>query len=301
MTTRRTSDTRSRRRTSGKWTPGVLVVAVLAAPPLPAGAQARAQLDSFLRGVEAASARYVDVDSAVASGYRRLGPDFPGMGEHWIHPGRVIGGALDPERPPVLAYTTVDGRRRLVGFAFTRILGPDEAPPAGPFPVEAWHDHTGGVDEESLLLSGPASAHAAGESFRLSMVHLWIPFENPEGRLAQNNWALPFLRVGIDTPSDMSNEASRALALATESGAGFYEELLRHGVGLRDPDLHAASEAFAAAGLESERWLASVGPGASPTKEQVELLRGIWVALWRRLERTVSPDAFEAMAVLGRS
>lgn len=267
--------------TTGRKAAALLLLACLS--PCAAVAQGPDALPSFLDQLDAAGRRFEDVRVAVAEGYRKLGPDFPGMGEHWVNPGLVISGELDPERPPVIGYTLVDGRRHLVSFAYTRVLGPGEVPPPGPFPRSAWHDHTGGVDEESLLLSGPMSVHGEDNGFRLSMVHVWLGVENPDGVLAQNNWALPFLRAGVAAPAHPSSEAARALALTTEEGMAFYEQLLREGVGLQGPELEAAMAAFREAG---------------GTEADMEALEGVWNELWTRLEERVSPEAFEAMGVL---
>lgn len=256
-----------------------------------------AEPEAFLAAVEMASRRFEHPDSAMAEGYRRLGPDFPGMGEHWIHPSLVIAGALDPERPPVVSYTTVGSEPRLIGVAFTRVLRVGDGPPPGPFPASAWHDHTGGVDEESLLLSGPASMHHSAPGFRLAMVHVWIRVPNPDGVFAQNNWALPFLRAGLVTPERVSSSAARALSLAGV-GEAFYEELLREGVSLRGEALTAALAAFARAGDRSRAWLAASSPAAEVTRDSVDELEAIWSMLWRELDLTVSADARERLAVL---
>lgn len=253
--------------------------------------------EAFLAAVEKASRRFEHPESAIAQGYRRLGPDFPGMGEHWVHPSLVIAGTLDPERPPVVSYTTVGSEQRLIGVAFTRVLEGDDGPPPGPFPASAWHDHTGGVDEESLLLSGPASMHHSAPGFRLAMVHVWISVPNPDGVFAQNNWALPFLRAGLATPERVSSSAARALSLAGV-GEAFYEELLRDGVALRGDALAAAMAAFARAGDRAEAWLATGPPASEITQDSLNELEAIWSMLWRELDLTLPADARERIAVL---
>lgn len=275
---------------------GVVVAAVLTA--LPGSAQTPTHLDAFLSQVEDANRRFADVDVAIAEGYRKLGPDFPGMGEHWIHPGSVIAGRLDPQRPPVLTYTLVGEERSLVGFAFTRVLGPGETVPNGPFPAEAWHDHTGGVDEESLLLSGPASMHPNEDGFRLSMVHVWTPLRNPDGTLAQNNWALPFFRAGLGVPPNVSSEAARGLSLIGV-GAAFYEQVLRDGVGLEGAALTTAIEVFVDGQRHVGEWIASRRGRAAVSTQDVVELEEVWASVWHELRERLPPHAYVRIAMLG--
>ena len=253
---------------------------------------------SFIAAARLAGRRLEDPGVAIAEGYRKLGPDFPGMGEHWINPGLVIAGELDPERPPVLCYTTIGSERRLIALAFTRVLGPDEDPPDGPLPADAWHDHTGGVDEESLLLTGPVSMDTAGQGFRLAMVHVWIPEENPAGVFAQNNWALPFLRAGLAVPPSMSREAARALSLSGD-GTAFYEHLLRQGIGLSGANLDGAITVFARASRTVDDWVENRRGRAEHTSRDLIELEGIWYGLWRDLRDTLSEEAYGQVSILG--
>jgi hypothetical protein len=267
--------------------------------PAAARPQEPPTLAPFLEELEAAGRRFENVSVAVAEGYRRLGPDFPGMGEHWIHPGLVIAGELDPRRPPALGYTLVEGRRVLVSFAYTRVLGPGDELPAGPFPAGAWHDHTGGVDEESLLLSGPMTAHGGHEAFRLAMVHIWLGVDNPDGTLAQSNWTLPFVRLGLPGPERVTSQAARALSLSSAEGREFYDAMLRDGVRLQGPDLELASRAFdeaaRQAALQRERII--IGTGAA-SEEDLGALEGVWSDLWQRLDGMLAPSSLDAMQVL---
>ena len=281
-------------------TRGLLAATTLAALflPHPAAPQEDEALGSFLAQLADAGRRFEDVGAAVTEGYRKLGPDFPGMGEHWIHPGLVIAGELDPGRPPVIGYTVVDGRRHLISFAYTRVLGPRDALPVGPFPAEAWHDHTGGVDEESLLLSGPATVHPEEDGFRLSMVHVWSVAENPDGMLAQNNWALPFIRGGLPSPEHASSEAARALSLSTDSGIAFYDELLREGVELERSELEIANAAFDDAAQASRRLQERMSQAGQVTRADVLALEEVWDALWERLDREISSRSLRDMAPL---
>ena len=257
-------------------------------------------LAAFAAEATGEAERFADVGVAIAEGYRKLGPDFPGMGEHWINPTLVIRGELDPARPPVLAYALVGSERKLVGLAYTHVLGPDDAPPEAPFPVEAWHDHTGGVDEESLLLVGAASVHGGAEGFRLAMVHFWSPVENADGLLEQNNWALPFLRVGLAAPERPTEAAARALSTVGD-GLSFYRHLLEVGVGLEDGDLETVLMLFGEASQRAARWLKTQPRDTAPTPGALGELGGVWTDLWSRLKEDVSAEVFARLEVLNPS
>ena len=82
----------------------------LAASSPPGSPKRPAAAEDLMRTVREATAKYHDHDVAVADGYRRIGGDFPAMGEHWIQIGLLFGGRRDPARPEFLTYVTVAGR-----------------------------------------------------------------------------------------------------------------------------------------------------------------------------------------------
>ena len=265
----------------------------------PGAADAQGQPSSgreeFLAGVAEAAERYADRREAIYDGFRKIGPDFPGMGEHWIHTSRIVAGELQGDRPPVLCYVEIDGEPTLVGVAYTVTLSGVESPPAEPFGTEVWHDHSGQVTEESLLLNHPSSVTARDPSFRLSMVHVWMPMANPEGLLAQNNWTIPFLRAGLEPPADPEPAAARGLSLGSE-GVQYYRELLYWGAG---PD---AAEQALIDGLLEERgaqvdaWIERARGGWA--EEDLAELERVWVELWDGLERSLDADTYERIRPL---
>jgi hypothetical protein len=182
---------------------------------------------AFVQAVRDASRRYQDQAAAIADGYRRVGPDFPSMGEHWISVPLIVTGAIDPLRPPILEYITASGRPVLVGVAYTQLVGAGSPAALLPAPAEAWHYHSGTVDEESFVLGHAASASAHNRAGpRIAVLHAWVWFANPAGLFATDNWALPYLRVGLPPPPTGSGPSPPALAVALAAGGGAYFEVL---------------------------------------------------------------------------
>jgi hypothetical protein len=186
------------------------------------------QNPDFVAAARTGTAAYRDVEVARAAGYRPVGPDFPGMGQHWVHPALILRDTLDPAAPPILEYAEIAGRQTLVGVAYAKLVR-DGTPPLGlPVPSAAWHFHQGTVEEESFLRSHAGVGHVVPGP-RIAVLHAWIWLENPDGLLATDNWALPYARLGYRMPAGASQEAARAVALAAGDGGGrhYVEALLR--------------------------------------------------------------------------
>lgn len=260
------------------------------------------EVDAFVQRTIEATRLFVDRNEAIRAGYRRLGADFPGMGEHWVHPSRIVRGAVDPARPPVLSYIVVDGTPVLTGVAFTLPLGPDDTPPTEPFGRHVWHDHSGDVDEETLLLNHPSSAHHAASGFRLSMVHVWTEVENPAGRLAQNNWTLPWLRVGLQAPDSVDEEAARGLSLA-DGGRVFYAQLIARATELTSEEREAVGRVIDRFAGRVEREMAAMwGPdGVATDGPDPRELRVVWREFWRAIEEVVRAETWAAVEELAGS
>lgn len=253
--------------------------------------------DAFLARARAAAARHQDLSSAVAAGYRRLGPDFPGMGEHWVHPGRIVSRSVNPDEPPVLTYVRIDGSPVLTGVAYAVPLGPSEAPPATPFGPGIWHDHSDTLDEEVLLLDSPSThGHTGGDGPRLAMFHVWLWPENPAGALAQNNWSLPFARARIPAPKVLDPAAARAVSLA-DSGEDYYRDLILRASGADGPDREVVAGAVAGA---SRRVEAILEGEAAPDDAALRSLADVWRGLWSGLSADLSPDAWARLEPAAR-
>ena len=170
--------------------------------------EARAGIDAFR-----------DRDAAIAAGYRRIGMDFPSMGEHWVNTGVLYRGVFDVATPALLSYAVIDGRPVLTGAVYAVLLSPGELPPKVPGGIGKWHDHSGTLNDESAL-----PAHHGGMSdlsaTRLVVLHAWVGVPNPDGFFEADNWALPYVRAGLPIPTPLSISAARALSLL--SGAKDY-------------------------------------------------------------------------------
>lgn len=275
------------------------VVALLAAVTTTAAAQ---QPDSavaaFLASARAGSARYQEQATAMADGYRAIGPDFPTMGEHWVSIPLVAQGAFDPARPSVLEYAIVDGRPRLVGVAWALPLSEGRRPPAFPPEPHAWHYHTGTVDDESFVAGHADPGHEPPQGPTVAVLHAWIWLENPDGVFATDNWALPWARLGLGPPAGAGRDAGRAAALAA-GGERYFRILAR--VVARPDSVEAAriDSAIARAAAEAGDAAAAARRRGAATLDDAAALEGIWRGLWVRAGDVVSDSVRARLQVLG--
>jgi hypothetical protein len=82
------------------------------------GSLSRQSLDESARRV---AERLGSPQAAAAKGYHVIGPDFPGMGQHWTNLQILMSGALDTERPAVLSYANLNGKPTLVNLAHAAV------------------------------------------------------------------------------------------------------------------------------------------------------------------------------------
>lgn len=248
---------------------------------------------AFIRSARSAAARYEMQEQAIRDGFVRVGPDFPGMGEHWVQPGRIVAGRLDPARPPVLSYTTREGRPVLLGMAWALPLGPGEEPPGRPFRPDVWHDHSNAVDEEVLLIGGAHDGAHPSSGARLLMVHVWTGVPNPDGILAQNNWALPWWRNGLPVPESVSRTAARGLSLAYD-GRLFYRALLDRAVDLSPGTREAVERRLDAHATRAEALIAAYR--SDPAVRASAEAEAIWLGLWGEVQAIVPAAQWERLA-----
>ncbi|HJQ65280.1 MAG TPA: hypothetical protein VJ816_02830 [Gemmatimonadales bacterium] len=264
------------------------------------GHQVAAQTE-LTAAARSGTARYQDRAQAIADGYRAVGPDFPGMGEHWVNTGLLLAGTLDPAQPPVLEYVTIGGHPTLVGVAYAALVNDSAVPTGLPVPASAWHTHAGTVDEESFVLShaGVHRHHDPGRGPRVAVVHAWIWLDNPDGLFATDNWAVPCARLGFAVPAQLSADAGRALALAA-GGTAYFAMLIRI-VGAPDSAEHVRlRDVLHRAAVDIARHVGH-GTGATPLPaDAVPWLEAAWQRTWATLLETASPPVRERFAVLNR-
>ena len=243
--------------------------------------------DDFVAKARSGTERFRDADSARAAGYRPVGPDFPGMGRHWLHPGLILRDSLDPAQPPLLEYAEIGGRLTLVGVAFAALVHDDDPPTSLPVPRGAWHFHQGTVTEESFLRGHAGLGHLT-EGPRIAVLHVWVWLDNPDGVLATDNWALPYARLGLAMPASSSRTAARALALASGEGGRGYLEALLHAVG--EPNAEEMTRISAVVARHQTAAREHAPSGAA--------LEACWVRLWDDVKAVVRPEVWARLAPL---
>jgi hypothetical protein len=186
-------------------------------------ASASPALEAEVEAVRRATERYRDIEVARREGYRLFGMEGPLVGEHWYLPDAVRR-PLDMAQPSTLQYATVDGRKVLVGVAYTHYRRPDEPVPEGFAGAgDVWHTHDvtrlarAATAERPMLRAiverriRRGRAGAGDGRTLLTMVHAWVWSENPEGMFAGQHRDLPYLRAGL--PASHAAGASEAAAM----------------------------------------------------------------------------------------
>jgi hypothetical protein len=250
-----------------------------------------ASLDDFIARARTGTERYRDPQVARAAGYRPIGPDFPGMGQHWLHSGLILRDTLDAGAPPVLEYAEIGGKVTLVGVAYGKLVRAEPPPRVAGVPDDAWHFHGGTVEEESFLRSHAGLEHA-DTGPRIAVLHAWIWLDNPDGLFATDNWALPYARLGYAMPRGAPADAARALALAAGESGRVYVEALFRAVGRLSPD-----EVAAVAPLIARHQLAArtLLPEKSGDVLPATQLADCWIALQKDVRTVVRSAAAELL------
>jgi len=257
------------------------------------GGSATGAPSAFAERARDATAKYRDRAAAIADGYRLIGDDFPGMGEHWIHIGLVFDGAYDPTRPEILTYVTLAGTPRLLGIAYALPLLDREVPPEEPAGRAAWHAHAGSLDDETLAPHHHHSGHAE-HGPRLAMVHAWVWLENPEGLFAADNWAIPFLRLDLEAPEQPVTQAGKALSLLT-GGDAYVARVVRAAAAPGALD-EKALLAVIARGSRRAADVVERRSGSRLSPDALAALAAAWQAMWKEIEAMLPAEAVERLA-----
>jgi hypothetical protein len=236
------------------------------------------RLDSLISDATRETQRYTDRRLAITDGYRRVGADFPSMGEHWLNLTMLLQNRIDPAHPTLLTYATIAGQPTLLGVGFIVVTHGDSAPTTVPgWPAE-WHEHSGLLSEESGGVIGPALRDSPTHVW---VMHVWTRLENPAGQLTADNWSLPFARAGVSPPPTVDADAARAASLAV-GGDEFLRDMLTDAE-LRTPSNSAAVDSAIDAGRA--RAAKFLGPQCD-----FVALRDTWMELSETLERMLGPS-----------
>ena len=239
---------------------------------------------AFRDRVREGTTRFADRNAAVRAGYRVVGGDFPAMGRHWVHPGIILRGEVDPRSPAILSYAEIGGSQVLVGVAFAVSLAPGEQPPLVAGKRRAWHEHNGSVAEESIVREHSHSI--SGALTRLAILHVWSGIENPDGVFATDNWALPFARAGLAAPVPVAPGSARAISLLN-GGADYYAML----IGMDRPTDGEVERLLESARGQVRSIIGAGEHVTSLSPSQMGALDGVWVEVVNALERVVGEAA----------
>jgi hypothetical protein len=252
------------------------------------------ELDELAAAATAAAMPYRDRNEAIRAGYRRVGSDFPAMGEHWILPTALLEGRVDPARPPMLIYASIGDRPTLLGVGFVVTLRGRTQPEGLIGWPTAWHEHSGLLDDESLAKKRQQDNEASRT--RVWVLHAWTQLKNPDGQYAAENWALPFARAGVRVIGTPPREAAEALALAVGGEEHLRARLRaasnddRPATGIDDDIERARAEAQSI----MRRWSAD----SIVSESDLEALALTWRSLRATLIAAIGPSAATALGAV---
>lgn len=133
--------------------------------------------------VRQATARYHNLDTALADGYIPLGhahcvdnPGIGAMGRHYYNPALLHDGVLDPAKPELLVYAPSGNGARLAAAEYM-------------MPVSTW-DGPAAPRLFGVPFDGPMPEHEPDTSGDHYDLHVWVWAHNPAGALATWNPAV---------------------------------------------------------------------------------------------------------------
>lgn len=246
-------------------------------------------LDSLAEETARLTSRYTDRRTAIADGYRRIGSDFPSMGEHWLHAGVLIAQRVAAGRPTILTYASIDGTPTLLGVGFVVTTRGDSLAEGAPGWPDRWHEHSGLLSDESG--AGTARGAPSTSETKVWVLHIWTALANPAGRYESDNWALPFLRAGLPVPTHLDADIGRALAFAVGGGDEFFRRVLTD-AGLRHGSNTAAVDAAIARARTGAELAIADARSAATVSSPVDLsaLRAVWSDFGASLRTVIGPS-----------
>lgn len=240
-------------------------------------------LDALARETASLTARFADRRLAIAEGYRRVGTDFPGMGEHWLNPGMLVSGRLDASRPTLPTYATIGDTARLLGVGFVLTTQGTDSPGQTPGWPDAWHEHSGLLEDESGV--DPSRAAARADRTHVWVMHAWTALPNPNGTFVADNWAIPFARLGISSPTTVDANSGRALSLAV-GGDAFLKQTLSDALVRRQENVNTVDSLVALERARAVRVAARLYAAQAVTADDLRELGAIWTSLHSALRPT---------------
>ena len=159
------------------------LIATLAGVAFAATGTTDPQILRDLAAIRQATAKYHDVNVAIADGYVPTEdcdaiPGVGGMGFHYAKPALIMDSVVDLVTPEILMYASAGEGLRLVGVEYFVGVGAPNAPvpdPAPPAPVLF-----------GLPFDGPMPGHIPGMPPHYDL-HVWIWQPNPDGIFAMWN------------------------------------------------------------------------------------------------------------------
>jgi hypothetical protein len=158
------------------------VCAVLVLQPLLSATTAADMPTPLIDKVRNATARYLDINVALAEGFVPAtpcvsGPDTGAMGVHFVLPARISGGVLNAEQPEALIYEPMsNGAMRLVGVEFIvleSVWAAKNPPPSVP-----------ALDGNLLNYIAYPNRYGLPAFYE---IHVWAWQDNPKGSYADWN------------------------------------------------------------------------------------------------------------------
>jgi hypothetical protein len=146
-------------------------------------AQSRSDSGPLIDKVRAGTARFKDINVAIAEGFVQAtpcvsGPDTGAMGVHFVLKSRIAAGTLKAEEPEALIYEPQsNGAFRLVGVEFIVLAAvwQGENPPAGATPA---------LDGNLLNYVSAPNRYGLPDFYE---IHVWAWEDNPKGSFADWN------------------------------------------------------------------------------------------------------------------